>query len=119
MSYNTFLADRISTFLKVKNVNFYEKKMFGGLCFMVNDKMCVGVVKDEVMARINPDIYEESLLKVGCNQMNFTRKPLKGYVFLGDEAIDFDKDLHSWLQLALDFNPLAKASKKRKSFSIE
>lgn len=115
MPYNTFLADRISTFLKDKNVNFYEKKMFGGLCFMVNYKMCVGVVKDEVMARIHPDLYEASLLKEGCNQMNFTGRPMKGYVFLRDEAIDFDDDLHSWLQLALDFNPLAKASKKRKS----
>lgn len=115
MAYNEYLADRVSQYLAHKNVDFFEKKMFGGLCFMVDDKMCVGIVKDEVMARINPDIYEKSLLKDGCNTMNFTGRPMKGYVFLTDEAIDLDQDLHYWLQLALDFNPLAKASKKRKS----
>ena len=115
MAYNEYLADRVSQFLSQKNVNFFEKKMFGGLVFMVDDKMCIGIVKDELMARINPDIYEESLLKEGCNKMNFTGRPMKGYVFLTDEAIDLDNDLHYWLQLALDFNPLAKASKKRKS----
>ena len=113
MAYNEYLADRVSKFLSQKNVSFFEKKMFGGLCFMVDKKMCVGIVKDELMARINPDIYEESLLKEGCNKMNFTGRLLKGYVFLTDDAIDLDKNLQYWLQLALDFNPLAKASKKK------
>lgn len=112
MAYNEFLSDRISQFFKEKGVNFYEKKMFGGMCFMVNDKMCVGVVKDEVMARINPDIYEEALTKKGCSEMNFTGRPMKGYVFLNEDATDLDEDLHKWLQKALDFNPLAKSSKK-------
>ncbi|WP_282073475.1 TfoX/Sxy family protein [Polaribacter atrinae] len=89
--------------------------MFGGFVFMVDDKMCVGVMKDQIMARINPDIYEASLEKEGCRSMDFTKKSMKGFVFLSDEAIDLDKDLNYWLQLALDFNPLAKASKKRKS----
>ena len=115
MPYNEFLADRISQYLNDKNVNYYEKKMFGGICYMVDEKMCLGVNRDEIMARINPNIYEESLLKEGCNEMNFTGRPMKGFVFLSDEAIDLDSDLHYWLQLALDFNPLAKASKKRKS----
>lgn len=114
MPYNTFLADRISNFLIEKKVNFYEKKMFGGLCFMVDEKMCVGIIKDEVMARINPNIYEDSLFKKGCSAINFTGRPMKGFIFLTDEAIDLDKDLQYWLQLALDFNPLAKASKKKK-----
>lgn len=112
MAYNEFLSDRISQFFKEKEVNFYEKKMFGGTCFMVNDKMCVGVVKDEVMVRINPDIYEEALTKKGCSEMNFTGRPMKGYIFLNEDATDLDEDLHKWLQIALDFNPLAKSSKK-------
>lgn len=112
MAYNEFLSDRISQFFKEKGANFYEKKMFGGMCFMVNDKMCVGVVKDEVMARINPEFYEEALTKKGCSEMNFTGRPMKGYVFLNEDATDFDEDLHKWLQIALDFNPLAKSSKK-------
>ena len=115
MAYNEFLADRIAQFLKEKSVPFITKKMMGGLLFMVDDKMYVGVNKDEMMARINPNIYQESLLKKGCKEMNFTGRPMKGFVFLTDEATDLDTDLHYWLQLALDFNPLAKSSKKRKS----
>ena len=115
MAYSEYLADRISQFLTEKSVLFITKKMMGGLLFMVDSKMYVGVNKEEIMARINPDIYEESLLKEGCKQMNFTGRPMKGFVFLTDEAIDLDENLNYWLQLALDFNPLAKMSKKRKS----
>ncbi len=113
MAYNEFLADRISQMLTDKRVNFFEKKMFGGLCFMVDDKMCLGVIKNEVMARIGIEKYEGALKKEGCNEMNFTGRPMKGYVFLTDDAIDLDNDLEYWIQLALDFNPLAKTSKKR------
>ena len=115
MPYSEYLVDRVSQFLNERSIHFITKKMMGGLLFMVDDKMYVGVNVDEIMARINPNNYEESLQKEGCREMNFTVKPMKGYVFLTDEAIDLDEDLHYWLQLALDFNPLAKASKKRKS----
>ena len=114
MAYNEFLGDRVSQFFVEKSIPFEVRKMMGGLCFMVDNKMCVGIMKDEIMARIDPEIYEESLLKEGCKEMNFTGRPMKGFVFLTDEAIDLEKDLHYWLQLALDFNPKAKASKKRK-----
>lgn len=115
MPYNEFLADRISQFLKERSVNFFEKKMFGGLCFMVNDKMCVGVNRDEIMARIDPDIYQESLTRKGCKEMNFTGRPMKGFVFLTEEATDLDEDLYYWLNLALEYNPIAKSSKKKTS----
>ena len=114
MAYNEFLADRISQFFRERSVSFEARKMMGGLCFMVDDKMCVGLNRDEIMARIDPEIYEESLTKPGCKEMNFTGRPMKGFVFLTDDATDLDNDLNQWLQLALDFNPKAKASKKRK-----
>ena len=114
MAFNEYLVDRVSQFFREKSIYFETKKMFGGLVFMVDEKMCVGVMKDEIMARLNPDIYEESLLKDGCREMDFTKKRMIGYVYLTDEALDLDVDLHYWLQLSLDFNPLAKASKKRK-----
>ncbi|WP_422090532.1 TfoX/Sxy family protein [Tenacibaculum ovolyticum] len=113
MAYNEFLSDRIAQFFNESNVHFYEKKMFGGLCFMVNDKMCVAVIRDEVMARIDPNIYDDCLQRKGCKEMNFTGKPMKGFVFLTEEAIDLDEDFRDWLQLALDYNPLARASKKK------
>lgn len=114
MAYNEFLADRVSQFFIEKSIPFEAKKMMGGLCFMIDNKMCVGINHDEIMARIHPDVYEESLNKVGCKEMNFTGRPMKGFVFLSDEATDLEEDLYKWLQLALDFNPLAKASKKKK-----
>jgi TfoX/Sxy family transcriptional regulator of competence genes len=113
MAYNEHLADRINGILKEKNANFYEKKMFGGLCFMVEEKMCIGIVKEEIMARIGEDKYTEALLKHGCREMNFTGQPMKGYVFIDEASIDLDDDLEYWVQLALDFNPFAKSSKKR------
>lgn len=114
MPYNEFLGDRIRNILVDKNVDFFEKNMFGGLCFMVDNKMCIGIARDEVMARIGVDTYEDALTKPGCKEMNFTGRPMKGYVFLTDDATDLESDLEYWVQLALDFNPLAKASKKRK-----
>ena len=113
MAYNELLADRIHDYFKEKNVNFYEKKMFGGLVFMVDEKMCVGIVKNELMARIGEENYNEALKKEGCIEINFTGRPMKGYVFVHEEAVDLEADLQYWLKLALDFNPFAKASKKR------
>jgi len=114
MAVNEFLADRIRNYLLDKHVDFFEKRMFGGLTFMVDNKMCVGLIKGKMTSRIGPDVYEGALLKEGCSEMKFTGKPIIGYVFLNDEATDLDKDLEYWIQLALDFNPSAKASKKKK-----
>lgn len=114
MAYNELLGDRIRQVLQQKGVAFEEKKMMGGLCFMVNAKMCVGIVKEELMARIGTNKYEEALKKEGCKEMNFTGRAMKGYVFLEPEAIDLDDDLEYWVQLCLDFNPLAKTSPAKK-----
>ncbi len=115
MAYDIYLADRIKTALKENKVSFLEKKMMGGLCIMVDDKMCIGVIKNDLMARIDPEIYDELLQKEGCKIMDFTGKPLKGYVLVEPEAIDTEDNLTHWVQLCLDFNPKAKSSKKKKS----
>ena len=117
MPYNEHLAERIHQILDGKKVDFFSKKMMGGLTFMVNNKMCVGIVKNDLMARIDPEVYEMALEKEGCRPMDFTGRKMKGYVFINPDAIDFDEDLEYWVQLALDFNPKAKASKKRKKKS--
>ena len=80
---------------------------------MVNGKMCVGVEKDMLMARIDPDIYSKALKKKGCREMDFTGRPMKGFIYVEPEGIDMDSDLEYWLQLSLDYNPKAKASKKK------
>lgn len=114
MAYNEFLADRIRHALKEKKIRSEERKMMGGLCFMVNDKMCIGVQEDNLMARIDPEIYDEALTREGCREMDFTGRPMKGFVFVDSRGYDQDSDLESWVQFCLDFNPRAKSSKKKR-----
>jgi TfoX/Sxy family transcriptional regulator of competence genes len=114
MAYNEKLTDRIREAL-VNTPKTTEKQMFGGVCFMVNKKMCVGVVKEEMMCRINPLVEVEALERAGCRRMDFTGRPMKGYVFVGEEGLKSKKDFMYWINLSLDFNKLAKASKKKSS----
>jgi len=114
MSYDLHLSERIELILKQKKIHFVSKKMFGGICYMVDDKMCLGVHKDSVMARVGADAYEEALKEAGAAEMKITGRPLKGFVFVGDEGIDTEEQLEHWVDLCLAFNPFAKASKKKK-----
>jgi TfoX/Sxy family transcriptional regulator of competence genes len=115
MAYNEFLADRVRQQLAEQGAAFAERKMMGGLCFMVDDKMCVGVHTDRLMARIGPDAYAAALERPGAREMDFTGRPMKGFVFVEGDGIDSDTGLAQWVELCLAYNPLAKASKKRKS----
>ena len=114
MAYNEFLADRIRQHLQEKKTVFEEKKMMGGLCFMVDGKMLAGVTNDSLMARIGPDAWEPALQRKGCREMNFTGRSMKGFVLVEPAGLDTDEDLAHWLQLCLDYNPIAKASRKKK-----
>jgi TfoX/Sxy family transcriptional regulator of competence genes len=111
MAYDERLADRIREILVDQPV-IEEKQMMGGVAFMVNHKMCVGVIKNEMMARIDPEVYDDALEKQGCRPMDFTHKPMKGWVFISPEGIDKVKDLEYWIGLALDYNKISKSSKK-------
>ncbi|MCL6218173.1 TfoX/Sxy family protein [Zunongwangia pacifica] len=119
MAYDEFLADRVRQVLKEKKTPYREQKMMGGLCFMVNDKMCIGVDTEKttgnarIMARIGENVYDNALKQKGCSEFNITGKAMKGFVFVSGEGIDTHKDLEYWVQLCLDFNPMAKASKKK------
>ncbi len=84
----------------------------GGLCIMVNDKMCVGVMKNNLMVRIDPKQYSELLYTRGSKEMDFTGRPLKGFLIVEPSGVDLDSDLEYWIDLCLAFNPKAKASKK-------
>ncbi|MBL7748471.1 MAG: TfoX/Sxy family protein [Chitinophagaceae bacterium] len=117
MAYNEKLADRIRAIISLSHKNVTEKAMFGGLCFMVNDKMCVGVEKERLMVRLDPARYEEVLEKDGCKPMDFTGKVMKGFVFVDIWALSTKKKLDFWMDLALEYNKIAKVSKKKKSVS--
>jgi TfoX/Sxy family transcriptional regulator of competence genes len=112
--YDQHLADRIRWILKNKNITFSEKEMMGGLACMVNDKMCVGITDNRLMARIDPVLYEDALTKKGCRPMDFTGRPMRGWIYIEPDGIDLDGDLNYWIQLALDYNPKAKSSKRKK-----
>ena len=113
MAYDEFLADRIRQQLSEMRVPFKEKEMMGGLVFMVDDKMCVGIIKNELMARIDPAIYTDVIQKSGCREMDFTGRSMKGFIMVSPEGIDLDDSLAYYIDLALDFNPRAKSSRKR------
>ncbi len=113
MAYNEKLADRTRELIALTHKNLEEKKMFGGLCFMVNDKMCIGVEKERLMLRIGPERYDEAMEKEGCQPMDFTGKVMKGYVFVDADAVTTKKKLEYWVTLALEYNKIAKASRKK------
>src|SRR3954469_3268804 len=115
MSYNEPLANRTREIISETHKNVEGKKMFGGLCFMVNDKMCVGVEKERLMVRLDPDKYDEVLEKEGCTPMDFTGKIMKGYVFVDIDALTTNEQLRYWIKLALAYNDIAKPAKKKKS----
>ncbi|WP_276485684.1 TfoX/Sxy family protein [Paraflavitalea pollutisoli] len=113
MTYNEQLADRVREMIAATENNIVEKRMFGGLCFMVNDKMLAGIESERMMLRVGPDAYEEALEKEGCTPMDFTGKVMKGYVFVDADALATNKQLSWWIGITLKFNKVAKASKKK------
>ena len=113
MAYNEKLANRIREALQ-ELPNIAEKEMMGGLTFMVNDKMCVGIIKDEMMCRIDPNFHETAIEKTGCRTMDFTKRPMKGYVMIDDTGMKTKKEFDFWINKSLEFNSIAKSSKKKK-----
>lgn len=114
MAYSEYLADRVRLSLKEKKTGFEEKKMFGGLSFFVDNKLCVGVFKEELLVRIPPEKQEEYLQKEDCRLMDESGKSMKGFLMVSPEAVDMDDDLDKWVERCLDFNPRAKSSKRKK-----
>jgi len=112
MPYNTQLADRIREAL-AHLPDVEEKEMFRGVCFMVNGKMCVCVSSDEMMCRIGAEAIESVLDENGVRQVVMRDRPAKDFVYVSEEAFHKQKDFDKWIKLALDFNPKAKASKKK------
>src|SRR4030067_1098632 len=102
MAYSEKLANRIRERLSVLP-NIEEKEMMGGLTFMVNGKMCVGIIKDEMMCRIDPDFHDRAIQRAGCRTMNFTGRPMKGYVMVESTGMKSKKDFDYWIDLALNF----------------
>jgi hypothetical protein len=113
MAYNIELADRIRNYLVgFPNLKIEEKKMFRGLTFMVNGKMCISVSGENLMCRFDPDLEEEVAEKRGFQPMIMKNRQYKGYCYISSEGYKAKKDFEYWVNLCLAFNKKAKASKK-------
>jgi TfoX/Sxy family transcriptional regulator of competence genes len=117
MAYNEKLAERIRERLNEIPINtgtkVKETKLMGGLAFMVDDKMCVGVFKDEMLCRIDPASREELLERQGAHVMDFTGRPMKGFVLVEYAGMKSTRDFEFWIAHCLEYNKVAKRAKKK------
>ena len=102
MAYDEGLAYRLGE-IYTSFPGVVERKMFGGIAFMVNGHMSCGIVNDTLMARVGPDLYAEALDRPSARPMDFTGKPMKGFVYVSPEGLESDEELMSWVQLSLDY----------------
>ena len=102
MAYDEGLAQRVRTVLGDRP-DLEEKKMFGGLCFLVGGHMACGITGDDLMVRIGPDDYEDALARPGAREMDFTGRALKGFVYVAPDAHDDDDVLADWIDRGVGF----------------
>jgi hypothetical protein len=102
MSYDEHLATRIRKHLAGRT-DVVEKRMFGGLCFMVGGAMCCGLTKTDFMVRVGPDRYDDALAQPHTRPMDFTGRPLKGMVYVGPEGLRTEAALATWVRRGLAF----------------
>lgn len=113
MAYNEPLAARARELLS-ETPGFAEQKMFGGLCFTVNGNMCCGVLNDDLVLRVEPDTTQRLLNEAHVRPMDFTGRPLKGFLFVSLEALKKKSELRKYVSLSLDFaSSLPPKPKKR------
>ena len=99
MVYDERLADRVRKVLG-KNKNITEKHMFGGLSFLYHKKMFCGVLKNDLVIKIGHEQCEDALKKPNVRPMDFTGRPMNGFVFVNQNGCKPDKDLKQWVQLS-------------------
>ncbi|MFV1991762.1 MAG: TfoX/Sxy family protein [Acidimicrobiales bacterium] len=102
MVYSEDLATRVRA-LFADDPGVSERKMFGGLCLMVNGNMALGVMEKDLMVRVGPDAYEDALAQPHCRKMDFTGRPMKGMVFVDLEAVESEEDLAAWAARGAEF----------------
>jgi TfoX/Sxy family transcriptional regulator of competence genes len=102
MAYSENVAERLRHALK-RRQGVSEKKMFGGLAFLMNGNMCCGVVDDNVVLRLGKDGAEKALEEKHIREMDFTGTPLASMVYLRPAGYKTDEDLRRWVQRAADF----------------
>ena len=102
MAYDEGVAQRIREYLGSRD-DVVEKRMFGGLAFMIAGNMCCGVIDDRLMVRVGLDAYEQALAQPHVHEMDFTGKPLRGLVYVWPDGFAEDGDLCDWIERGLSF----------------
>jgi len=116
MAYSEILAERVRDALS-DMTRVAEKKMFGGIAYMVDKKMCVSVRADRIMLRVDPALHDKLVKRKGCTPMIMRGKEFKGYVRVAESELKTARQLDAWLAYARDFNARARKSPKRASAS--
>lgn len=112
MAIDNWTLDRLRQALKSRNVHYTEKRMFGGNCFMVDDKMVFCHSERGLMVRVNPDEMDRLIEEKGVRPMVHGGRTMKGFLYVPEDGYDLDADLDVWVDLCMAYNPLAKSSKK-------
>jgi TfoX/Sxy family transcriptional regulator of competence genes len=116
MAYDEQLAERVRKKLELRK-GVTEKKMFGGLSFLLHGKMCCGVLGDDLIVRIQPKDYESALQEASVRPMDFTGRPLKGFIYVGPEGCQTEEALSRWIEHGVEFVlslPKSKENRSRK-----
>lgn len=111
MAYNKTLAERVRNGLsRIPDLVITEKKMFGGLAFLINGKMCINISGEQLMCRYDPDEENKVVLRPGYLPMIMKGRQLKGYCKVSPDALNNESELLGWVDLCLRYNPKAAGS---------
>jgi TfoX/Sxy family transcriptional regulator of competence genes len=102
VAYDETLADRVREALSARG-DLTERKMFGGIAFMIGGNMAVGVIEDDLMVRVDPADAEQALIEPHTRPMDFTGRPMRGMLFVDSEGTAADRDLAGWVEAGADF----------------
>ena len=116
MAYDEELAERVRGIL-AETPNVREQRMFGGLSFLVDDHMCCGLHGEDLVVRVGPDAYEEALHRPHARKMDFTHRPLRGFVYVAPMGWETDEGLREWVGRGLAYVKTLPPKKKRRKKS--
>ena len=102
MAYDEALADRVRELISAR-AEVSERKMFGGIGFMLSGNMAVGVIGEDLIVRLDPSDAEKALREPGVREFDFTGRPMKGWLFVGPEATAADENFAGWVDAGADF----------------
>ncbi|MFA6033254.1 MAG: TfoX/Sxy family protein [Myxococcota bacterium] len=103
MAYDEGLAERVSEMLDDGDIRHQVKKMFGGICYLINGNMAAGIIGDDLIVRVGPDGYKAAMARPHTRKFDFTGRAMKGWVVVGSEGLDEDGPLKSWIDCGVGF----------------